>query len=95
MRHKRADGRYFDALRGSSSERGYDAAWQAMRAAYLSGHPLCERCYPSITVASEVHHKQGIAEAPELRLVESNLMALCHPCHVLIESMTYRHQWNQ
>jgi 5-methylcytosine-specific restriction protein A len=43
--------------------------------------PCCEDCLPRITPAVDVHHIRKIADAPELRLVMSNLMSLCKPCH--------------
>lgn len=37
-----ASRRKWDSGRGGGWARGYDAAWQATRAAYLATHPYCE-----------------------------------------------------
>jgi 5-methylcytosine-specific restriction protein A len=70
--------------RASSSARGYDAAWQKVRRAFLAEHPLCERCTAAsrTAAATQVHHRQTIADRPDLRLNWSNLEALCEPCHI-------------
>lgn len=66
--------------RGKTAERGYDAAWKRFRAWFLRRHPACVDCDHA---ATDVHHIKKVAEHPELRLVESNCMALCHVCHAL------------
>lgn len=72
--------------------------WRKIRRSYLMEHPLCEICEEMgrITYATDVHHKDHISEAQnELDAMDrafdsSNLMALCHKCHMhyhgLIES---------
>lgn len=75
-----------DQVRGTSSERGYDAVWQRFRSWYLARHPLCMDCEAAglLTVAAfEVHHVKKLADHPELRLVEENCMGLCSPCHAV------------
>ncbi|MBN9347561.1 MAG: HNH endonuclease [Devosia sp.] len=67
-----------DRRRPSSSERGYDAAWEKLRADYLAAYPSCARCGQK---AHLVDHKITIAKAPERRLDPSNLQSLCTPCH--------------
>lgn len=69
--------------RGSARQRGYDRRWEKFRAAYLKEHPLCVDCLKEnrLIPATEVHHIQKLAEYPELKYVENNLMALCHKCH--------------
>lgn len=64
--------------RGKTADRGYDAVWRRFRAWFLRRHPLCADCEHA---ATEVHHVKKIAAFPELRLSESNCMALCHECH--------------
>ena len=43
----------------------------------------CQDCrkYGRITEATEVHHIKHADEYPELALVDSNLVPLCHACH--------------
>lgn len=43
----------------------------------------CRDCrkYGRITEATEVHHIKHADEYPELALVDSNLVPLCHACH--------------
>jgi 5-methylcytosine-specific restriction enzyme A len=64
-------------------QRGYDGAWQRFREWYVRRHPLCVDCLAEdrVTAVEEVHHIAKVAEHPELKLVESNCMALCKPCH--------------
>lgn len=77
--------RIFDRHRGSSAQRGYDYRWQQFRAQYLMRHPLCADCeeHGRYTSATEPHHVKKVAEYPELRLSESNLVPLCHECHAV------------
>ena len=69
----RSDGR-------SSSERGYGADWQALRAKVLRAEPVCRLCKSA--PATEVDHIQrfrGLADP--LRLAPRNLRPVCRPCH--------------
>lgn len=67
--------------RGSAQERGYDAAWQAVRNAYVREHPLCEdHLERGGVVATEiVDHVIPLPHGP--RLDPSNLRSLCRSCH--------------
>jgi len=68
--------------RGSAASRGYDRQWAAFRLSILRERPLCQDCYPRfVTPASEVHHIIKLRENQELRLVGSNVLSLCKPCH--------------
>ena len=73
----------YDKKRGTSSQRGYDAAWQVVRLQHLQDYPLCVECLKRyiFTPAVDVHHIIKLAERPDLRDVSSNLMSLCHSCH--------------
>lgn len=72
--------REHDRTRPNANDRGYDAAWRKLRAVFIRAHPVCQ--HPGCTAASlDVDHIKSIAEAPELRLVWSNLRALCRPHH--------------
>ena len=46
-------------------------------------HPLCEDCEAAgrVVAAEMVHHIVPVVEAPELRLLFSNLRSLCIVCH--------------
>jgi 5-methylcytosine-specific restriction protein A len=70
-------------IRCSASNRGYDRAWQRFRLWFLERHPFCEDCRKKgkMRPATEPHHLKKVAEYPELRLVEENLLALCHWHH--------------
>ena len=72
-----------DARRGSSAQRGYDAAWRRLRDRVLGEEPLCRFCSAAgrVNAAREVDHIRPVATHPELRLVRSNLRPLCTPCH--------------
>lgn len=66
--------------------------WIKLRAGVLSAEPLCRRCNNNgfISAACEVHHiipvEEGVTVADKERLMfnASNLMPLCHRCHVEI-----------
>jgi 5-methylcytosine-specific restriction protein A len=73
--------RPYDAWRGSSASRGYDADWRRVRVLALvrdgrrCQSPGCGR------PATDVHHKVTITRAPHLRLDLANLVSLCKECH--------------
>lgn len=68
--------------------------WLRLRKDVLSAHPLCQRCAIEgrITAATEVHHIRPVEEAityadKRQRMYDtSNLLALCHDCHVRIHT---------
>ena len=66
-----------------SRRRHYDHAWNKLSARYRKLNPLCEDCDKEgrTTPCTEVHHIVPITQDPSLRLVWSNLVALCHECH--------------
>ena len=72
-----------DKRRGGGAARGYDAAWQRLRLAFLAVNPLCRMCQAKgqVTAASVVDHVVPIRLAPERRLDWSNLQSLCKPHH--------------
>jgi len=73
----------YDASRGNSNERGYDADWQKVRAVKAAQDPLCETCARlGIDKALDVvHHIKSIEERPDLRLDMDNLQSLCTEHH--------------
>jgi 5-methylcytosine-specific restriction protein A len=80
--HQAEEYRRQDARRGSSTERGYDAEWRAIRDRYLADHPICERC--GRRRATVVHHivrkRDGGGDDP------INLLAVCELCHAQIHA---------
>jgi 5-methylcytosine-specific restriction protein A len=64
--------------RGSAAARGYDADWRRFRAWFLARHPICDE---GPEPATEVDHIVPIADAPELRFVESNCRPKCKSHH--------------
>ena len=76
MRAKRKPRR--SAARPSSTDRGYDAVWQKVRAHHLRRFPDCEVCG---CPGNEVDHIQSVRERPDLRLEKSNLRTLCKRHH--------------
>jgi 5-methylcytosine-specific restriction protein A len=60
------------------------AAWRRARSTKLAAEPVCERCGGAWS--KHVHHVKKLKTNPELRLTQSNLMALCHGCHSEIEA---------
>ena len=79
----RARNRRHDAMRGTASERGYDAEWRRESSTYLLQHPYCAECarHGRATLANLVDHMIPIRRAPHLRLERSNWQSLCTPCH--------------
>lgn len=74
--HYRQFRREQDRFRPSAARRGYDRHWQAIRAAYLAAHPLCQRCgRPATEVDHIVPLARGGTHDP------ANLSALCKSCH--------------
>jgi len=70
-----------EALRGSSADRGYDAAWQDIRAKVLREEPFCRFCLAAgrHTAAEHVDHiRPQSAGGTHERI---NLRALCSRCH--------------
>jgi 5-methylcytosine-specific restriction protein A len=65
------------AVRGTSSQRGYGAAWQA----HLQAEPYCRICYAhgQLTQAAVVHHIIPLNQGGTSESV--NLASLCHSCH--------------
>lgn len=59
------------------------AAWRKCREWYRRRNPLCERCRAAgrFVPSAVVHHKIDRRERPDLAYDESNLEALCEPCH--------------
>lgn len=71
-----------DALRPSSSGRGYDATWQRFRKLVLAAEPLCRHCASKgrVVAARDVDHIRPLADGGE-RLDWDNVQPLCGACH--------------
>ena len=82
-----------ERYRATAYERGYDARWTRVRNAYISKHPLCERCKSrdAIVLATLVHHIVRIADGGA-RLDYNNLQSLCVKCHDIIHN-EQGHKW--
>ena len=57
---------------------------------YRAAHPFCERCVMLWGVvdakpSKDMHHIHSISTAPQLRMLESNWLAVCGSCHEAIE----------
>ncbi|MGY6129117.1 HNH endonuclease (plasmid) [Paraburkholderia strydomiana] len=68
--------------KGSTTARGYGAAWQRLRASILKrDHYLCQVCIRKgrVTEASQVDHIK--AKAAGGTDDEGNLQSICEPCH--------------
>ncbi|MES2972400.1 MAG: HNH endonuclease [Pseudomonadota bacterium] len=81
--HKRAERREADAKRGSSSERGYSAAWQRARIGFLRSHPLCVKhaALDEVVASTVVDHIVPHRGDKVLFWDHDNWQALCKPCH--------------
>lgn len=82
-KHARIDARASDQRRGTAHERGYSAAWQRARAAYLLKHPLCVKheARGEVVLASVVDHIIPHRGDWTLFWDSSNWQALCKRCH--------------
>lgn len=67
-----------DGKRPNARARGYDRAWEAARAEWLSAYPSCRRCGQPGTL---VDHIIPIRTAPHRRLDRTNFQTLCTGCH--------------
>lgn len=66
-------------------------AWEICRTNVLiKYYYLCVECFRNklIVVYDVVHHIKSRKDYPELALVESNLIPLCHSCHNKAENNT-------
>jgi 5-methylcytosine-specific restriction protein A len=80
----------YDRERTSSPHRRMygTARWQKLRRMKLNENPFCESgilCDQFQTgrraVSTDVHHKLGVQDRPDLQWDFDNLEALCHECH--------------
>lgn len=84
-RHRAAAAAQDVRERGTGADRGYDARWRALRAAYVQLHPSCEACLAEgltpepgrVIVDHIVPHRGDDA----LRLDPTNLQTLCRSHH--------------
>lgn len=66
--------------------------WLRLRKSQLTNYPLCARCegLGRVTAACEVHHVTPVESVNDptrqrsLMFDESNIMSVCHDCHVEI-----------
>ena len=72
-----------DRLRGSATERGYDAKWRRARKLFLQRHPLCANCLSQgvLTPATVVDHIVPHRGDHRLFWDEQNWQPLCKACH--------------
>ena len=72
-----------DRLRGSATERGYDAKWRRARKLFLQRHPLCANCLSQgiVTPATVVDHIVPHRGDRALFWDENNWQPLCKNCH--------------
>jgi 5-methylcytosine-specific restriction protein A len=73
----------FEAKRGTSSQRGYDARWRKLRAAFIAENPLCVFCQRDgrVTPAAVVDHIVAHKGNEILLLDWNNLQSLCKHHH--------------
>lgn len=71
----------------TTAERGYDHHWRRLSERVRAEQPLCPMCESEgrAIAATEVHHIEPIERRPDLRLVRSNLVALCARHHSEVE----------
>ncbi len=81
-KHKKQERIDYDARRvGDPFHKIYSTArWKRLRILKLQKDPLCERCKPAVSEASDVHHKKEIRDGGDPWNMD-NLESLCHACH--------------
>ncbi len=85
--------REYDADRGSSAQRGYDAAWQKVRLIVKERDGwlcVCKRCkamgrITPVTKTDPAHHVKPVATHPHLRLKIDNCETFSFRCHEVEE----------
>jgi 5-methylcytosine-specific restriction enzyme A len=84
---KRCKSCYPDKHDRTTTERGYDGPWKRLSKRVRNEQPLCPMCEAEgrAIPATEVHHVEPIAIAPNRRLDRSNLVALCNRHHNEVE----------
>ena len=77
----------YKAATNKYGNRKYDHRWDQLSRDYRRDHPLCEHCKCSgyVEPARQVHHIKPIDTHPELMYELSNLMAVCIPCHRVLD----------
>ena len=83
--HRKQRQRRYDAQRGSSAQRGYDAQWRKLRKMVLAQHPLCVDPFGIHAERGEVVEATEVDHVVPLRAGGANnfenLQALCKRCH--------------
>jgi hypothetical protein len=68
--------------------------WRRVRAEHLKKYPVCEVCGRDKNLI--VHHIFPVSVAPELALVENNLLTMCEtPCHFMFGHFFSYHCYNR
>lgn len=83
--HAKAEAKRYEKYdRNPAVRRRYGRSWKRIRDRFIAAHPLCEACKKrgKLTAAQEVHHILPLSRGGTH--AESNLMALCKPCHSAI-----------
>ena len=65
--------------------------WRGVCNAYITAHPICERCGKP---ATQIHHIHPVHAYRELELDQTNLIALCDDCHIREAHLGNYQAWN-
>ena len=61
--------------------------WRKLRDLKLRTNPICEiGLVCNSALATEVHHIESVAKAPEREFEWDNLQSACHDCHVAVSA---------
>lgn len=82
--HKQEQQQYYDARRGSATQRGYNHRWNKARKIFLRENPLCKLCLEEkkeTKIATEVDHIVPHKGNYDLFWDQDNWQSLCSTCH--------------
>jgi 5-methylcytosine-specific restriction protein A len=76
--------------RPGARQRGYDAAWEALRREVIAAQPVCSVPGCGSAERLNVDHIVPVRAAPHRRLDRTNLRVMCQACHSAHTARTAR-----
>lgn len=79
VEERRESSRQYNRTRPTAAQRGYGAAWRAVRARVLADVPNCQNCGAAGRPDDHVDHVLPVAKGGTNE--RENLRRVCKPCH--------------